>query len=183
MTREKLNDEYFNWMYSLVCGSKRVSYRRLLEHLHTIVFTYTIDMDGNRETDGIDLRYRFAYEFDYSRPTVATYLDDKPCSVLEMMVALAFRCEEKIMADSDIGDRTGHWFFAMISSLGLKSMNDAKFDESYTDDVIDRFLNRRYERNGEGGLFTVNHCFRDMRNIDIWYQMQFYLNELDRKED
>ena len=180
MTREKINEQYFDWMYSLACGSCRISYQKLLRHLHKRDFTYTIEMDGNREADGIDLRYRFAYEFNYGRPMIATYLDNKQCSVLEMMVALAFRCEERIMADADIGDRTSQWFFGMITNLGLKYMTDANFNEEFTDKVIDRLLNREYERNGEGGLFKVEPCVRDMRNVDIWYQMQFYLN---RKEE
>ena len=55
-------------------------------------------------------------------------------------------------------------------------MNDAKFSESYADDVITRFLNRRYKRNGEGGLFTVEHCKSDLRSAEIWYQMCWYLD-------
>lgn len=178
MTREKINDEYFDWMYNLVCDSKRLSYRRLLEFLHERIFTYTIPMDGNREADGINLRYRFAYEFDYSRPMIATYLDDKPCSVLEMMVALVVRCEEHIMADPDIGDRTGHWFFTMIDNLGLGRMDDRLFDEDYANTVIDMWLNHDYEPNGKGGLFTVENPIRDLRTVDIWYQMCWYLNTI-----
>ena len=178
MTREKINDKYFDWMYGLVCDSQRLSYRKLLRFLHERTFTYTIPMDGNREADGIDLRYRFAYDFNYSRPMIATYLDDKPCSVLEMMVALVVRCEEHIMSDPDIGDRTGHWFFAMISNLGLESMDDSRFDARYVDEVIDNLLDRNYEPDGRGGLFTVENCAHDLRNVDIWYQMCWYLNTL-----
>lgn len=93
------------------------------------------------------------------------------------MIALAVRCEEHIMDDPDIGDRTGQWFWNMIVSLGLGSMTDERFDGEYVDEVVDIFLNREYERNGEGGLFTVNDTDRDMRNVEIWYQMHWYLNE------
>lgn len=178
MTRERLNDEYFDWMYGLVCGDQRLSYRRLLRYLHERVFTYTIPMDGNREADGINLRYRFAYEFDYDRPMIATYLDDKPCSILEMMVALAVRCEEHIMSDPEFGDRTGRWFFTMIDNLGIGYMDDTRFDARYADVVIDIWLNHDYEPDGKGGLFTVEEPIRDLRTVDIWYQMCWYLNTI-----
>ena len=95
-----------------------------------------------------------------------------------MMIALAIRCEEHIMDDPDIGNRTGQWFWNMIVNLGLGSMTDAKFDENYTNMVIERFLNREYERNGDGGLFTVKHSRRDLRTVEIWYQMCWYLDEI-----
>lgn len=179
MTRNELNNEYFEWMYQLVCNeqySRRLSYRKLLSHLHNIEFIYIIGMDGNRAEDGIDLRYRFGYEQRYKSPMIATLLDDRSCSVLEMLIALAMRCEEHIMDDPDVGNQTGQWFWNMIVNLGLGSMNDGKFDEKYVDDVISRFLNRQYKRNGEGGLFTVEHCKNDLRSAEIWYQMCWYLD-------
>lgn len=181
MTQKELNQEYFKWMHQLVCGerySKKLSYRKLLSYLHSVEFVYIIDLDGNRAEDGIDLRYRFGYERDYSDPMIASYLDDRPCSILEMMIALSIRCEEHIMENSDLGDRTGQWFWNMIVSLGLGSMTDARFDDEYVDEVVHRFLNREYERNGKGGLFTIEHCKKDLRSVEIWYQMCWYLNTI-----
>lgn len=181
MNRDILKNEYFDWMYDLVCYRKycgRLSYRKLLAYLNNRDFIYILNMDGNRAEDGIDLRYRFAYEHNYDYPMVATYLDDRPCSVLEMMVALAIRCEDSIMADSDIGNRTSLWFWNMIKSLGLDHMSDTNFDKDAADEIIDRFLDREYEPNGKGGLFTINHCRYDLRSVDIWYQMMFYLDEI-----
>ena len=94
-----------------------------------------------------------------------------------MMIALSIRCEEHIMDDPDVGDRTGQWFWNMLVSLGLGSIDDRKFDRYLVDDVLERFLNREYKRNGEGGLFTVNNG-RDMRQTEIWYQMNYYLREI-----
>jgi len=180
MTKDELINEYFNWIYRLVCDGKhigRLSYRKLLACLHGIDFTYTVDMDGNREADGADLRYRFGYEQKYPDPLIAAYLDDRPCSVLEMMVALAIRCEEHIMGDADIGDRTGQWFWDMLVNLGLNGMNDKKFDREYTESVISRFLNREYGKDGKGGLFTIENCKHDLRDVEIWYQMCWHLAE------
>lgn len=179
MTKDELNNAYFEWMYQLVCDERdsEMSYRKLLYLLHDMDFNYTIPMDGNRAEDGTDLRYRFGYENAYDGPIIAAYLDDRPCSVLEMMVALAIRCEEHIMCDPDIGDRTGQWFWNMIDNLGLGDMDDEEFDKNYAERVIQKFLNREYKRNGEGGLFTVKHYRKDLRLVEIWYQMCWYLDE------
>jgi hypothetical protein len=134
-------------------------------------------MDGNRAEDGMDLRYRFGDENSYDQALIATYLDDRPCSVLEMLIALAIRCEEQIMDDPDIGDRTGLWFGNMIYNLNLHTMHNSDFDREYVDEVIDIFLNRKYERDGRGGLFTVKNAPRDLRDVEIWYQLCWYLNE------
>ena len=181
MTRNELNNEYFEWMYQLVCNEKypkRLSHRKLLSHLHSIDFVYIIGMDGNRAEDGMDLRYRFGYERRYEAPVITTCLDDRPCSILEMLTALAIRCEEHIMDDPDIGDRTGQWFWSMISNLGLGSMNDTKYNKDYVNGVISRFMNREYKRNGNGGLFTVESCKHDLRTAEIWYQMCWYLDSV-----
>ncbi len=178
MTGNELNNKYFEWMYQLVYNNRRLSYRKLFSYLHNVEFIYIIEMDGNRAEDGIDLRYRFGYEQGYDSPMIATLLDNRPCSVLEMLIALAIRCEEHIMNDPDIGNRTGQWFWNMIINLGLGSMDDSMFDKNYVEDVISRFLYRKYKRNGEGGLFTVEHCKSDLRTVEIWYQMCWYLDEV-----
>lgn len=179
MTKNELIDRYFDWMYQLVVDDRysNKSYRKLFSWLHDTEFTYTIPMDGNRAEDGIDLRYRFGRDQDFSDPMIASCLDDRPCSVLEMMTALAIRCEEDLMDNPDVGDRTGQWFWDMLVSLGLGSMDDSRFDRYRVDRVLERFLNRDYAPNGEGGLFTVNNG-RNMRTTEIWYQMNFHLSEL-----
>lgn len=180
MTQESLTNEYFHWLCEFVVGkpfSKSTSYKKLLRYLFTVEFTYTIGMDGNRAEDGTDLRYRFTEEMSYAYPIIATYLDNRPCSVLEMMIALAIRCEEHIMDDPDIGDRTGQWFWNMIVSLGLGPMTDPKFDEEKADEIMEHFLNRTYARNGKGSLFTISNRRIDMRSVEIWYQMHLYLEE------
>lgn len=179
MTRSELNAKYFEWMYRLVYNdkySRGLSYRKLLRHLHETEFFYVIPMDGNRAEDGMDLRYRFGYGHSYEAPMIASYLDDRSCSVLEMMVALSIRCEE-IMEDPKAGDRTGQWFWNMIVNLGLGSMDDQRFSPVYVDNILTQFMNRDYGSHGEGGLFTVRHPSQNLQSVEIWYQMNWYLDE------
>lgn len=182
MTRTNVEDEYFEWMYNLVCEgrySANHSYRKLLIYLHSIEFSWLIPKDANRADDGESMRRRFAFEFE--DPEEQAYILDclsRPCSVLEMILALAIRCENDIMDDSSVGDRTGQWFWKMIVNLGLGSMTDERFDRYYVRNVIARFLNRKYEPDGRGGLFTVSNCEHDLRDVEIWTQMLYFLDTI-----
>ena len=183
MTIHELNSEYFEWLCSLVRDSKplkNVSYKKLLWYLHSVEFVYTIPMDGNRYEDGIGLRYRFGYEHGVEDPVIASCLDINPCSVLEMMVALAFRCEEHIMYNPKNGNMAGRWFWMFIKNLGLDDMHDSRFDSEQADSVMERFINRNYTHDGEGGLVYIPNCQYDLRDMEIWYQMMRYLSEYRR---
>lgn len=181
MAYEVLDEKYFQWMCEKVStdGCPDASqYQKLLNYLNSREFIYILDMDGNRYADGIDLRYRFGYESKIPSDRISVDLDTSSCSILEMMVALANRCEEQIMSNSDIGNRTGMWFWSMIANLGLEYMDDDHFDKRTAGRIISRFLNRKYGYYGEGGLFTVWDCKRDLREVEIWYQMMWYLNTI-----
>lgn len=177
MSRYDVRDLYFKWLYNIVCDdmfNKHNSYIRLLSRLHEMEFTWLIDRDSNRAEEGIGLRYRFAY-CHLDIPCAEDYLEG-PCSVLEMIIALAIRCEENIMDDPHMGDRTKQWFWGMITNLGLGGMSDGNYDESVVVNAVVRFLNRDYSPNGKGGLFTVRNYTRDLREVEIWHQLCWYLD-------
>ena len=191
MYESRINEEYFEWMYSKVCDTKsRVggesydrfsedhTFRKLLTYLHSVEFTWDFDipMDENRADDGLRLRDHFVYDMDYESH-VADYIEG-PCSVLEMMVALAIHMED-IMDDPRLGDRTGQWFWDMIVSLGLGGMYDRNFNERVAEDAIERFLRREYRSDGRGGLFTIRRCPHDLRDVEILVQRNWYLNNID----
>lgn len=178
MFRDQIINDYFEWLWNFTKCRGHSQNRKIITLLHNIEFRYSIPMDANREEDGIDLRYRFITEVGVPKnyQEVYAYLDG-PCSVLEMMIALAIRCEESIMDDPDIGDRTSEWFWLMMKNLGLDYMSDRKFDRDIAEEKISIFLDRKYKRNGEGGLFVVNGR-RDLRKVEIWYQMCWYLDTI-----
>lgn len=180
MTKKEIEAMYFKWLCGIVYDnrmSKGLSYLKLLKHLHNRPFIYIMEMDENRYSDGEDLRDRFAYECGLDTRTVYDTIGDHSCSILEMMVALSLRCEEQIMDNAVYGDRTSQWFWNMIESLGLSSMTNTRYDKAYVDSVLDRFINREYKRNGEGGLFTIERPTKDLREIEIWYQLHMYLED------
>lgn len=175
MGRDELKEEYFLWLCKLVGCNRR---RKLLRYLHSVDFAYTIAMDGNRYEDGVDLRYRFGEEEHYPDKYISAWLDDVPCSVLEMMVALADRIEVHIASDPEYGNRTPRWFEDMLKSMDLYYMTDECFDRDIARYTINRMIDRKYARNGAGGLFTLRHPTKDIRRLEIWYQAMEYLNEV-----
>lgn len=176
--KDRINNDYFEWLCELVDSqrfSQHVSYRKLLIHLYNIEFKWCLPMDENRADDGVQLRRRFS--LCNGDVTLSNYILG-PCSVLEMMAALAVRCEETITDDTQMGDRTGQWFWGMIHNLGLSPMMDPNFDRAFVNDVIARFLNREYEPDGRGGLFTVRNHPADLRTVEIWWQLSWYLDSI-----
>lgn len=175
---DRVRADYFEWMYDIVCGnqlSRGFGYRKLLTSLHDTEFIYFVPYDENRAAEGVALRYRYCILHDCED---LEWCLDGPCSVLEMMIALAIRCEESIMDDPEIGNRTSQWFWSMVTNLGIGAMHDANFDERLVDEVITRFLNREYDPDGRGGLFRVRGWDRDMRTAEIWHQLMAYINNL-----
>ena len=182
MTNDDILNGYFEWLFEIVCGMRfggEVSFRKLITYLHNVEFRYVIAKDENRAREGQNLRHRFAIT---QVPEIPEYvvLDilDGPCSVLEMMVALAIYAEEHVMVNPQIGDRTGQWFWNMVVSLGLGSQTDNRFDRRLVNDILDRFLDRKYSPNGQGGLFTIRNCNRDLRKVEIFHQLCWYLGTI-----
>lgn len=167
---------YLDWIDILI--KKQGCYDRLVQYLYEIPFKYSNPMDSNRDEDGKALRYRFGYIKGVTNLAIDSYLNRDCSSILEMMVALSIRCENNIMSDPDIGDRTSTWFWGMIESLGLSDMTNERFDVEKVDSIIHRFINRSYFKNGRGGLFTIKDKTKDMRTAEIWYQMCWYLDEI-----
>ena len=176
-----IRQEYFNWLYNKVCndlyGSE--SYQRLFRYLFNTNFAVKIFRDDNRVADGIGLRYLFGYEIGYSINEIdgEFYQEANTCNILELMISLANRIENQIMSDPDYGDRTGQWFWNMIVSLGLNNMDDDNYNELFVKNVVKKFVNREYEPNGKGGLFTLYETDKDLRKVEIWYQAMWYLDE------
>jgi len=169
----KMETEYFKWLCDKVpsdFGTK--SYQKLLWQLYLEEFTYKGDMDANRAVQGACLRQEYAD----CRCLGDYWMAEFPCSVLEMMVALARIIEDRIMKDPEQGDQTGRWFWEMIASMDLMHMDDDHFKESVVHKKVRIMLEHTYASDGHGGLFTVNNAAIDLRELDIWYQAQVYLS-------
>lgn len=173
---------YEDWLIDTVWHSvdfRGPRYHRLFSFLFNTPFVPSMEMDEVRANDAIDLRYSYADTYKIPYDIVDRDLGGQmhQCSMLEMMVALALRMENHIMEDASYGNRTGQWFWSMIVSLGLDGMDDVNFDDHKAESVVARFNSRSYEPSGKGGLFTIQNPNIDMRQYDIWYQMQNWISE------
>ena len=105
----KIKNEYLEWLYDLVCDdtySNHVSYHKLFNTLLNRKFIWFIPRDENRAIDGLELRATFQNLY----PEIPCMPTASGCSVLEVLIALAKRCENSIASDDEFGDRTGQWF-------------------------------------------------------------------------
>ena len=107
-------------------------------------------------------------------------LDDiGPCTVLEMLIALAEQIDTYGVSGMTDQERRSRFFWEMVANLGIVYSDFVYTNEIATecDHKIDIFLDRKYAENGAGSLFPIQNCSTDMRKIEIWYQMQTYFLE------
>lgn len=162
---------YFNWLCELIYADDytRTCYQKVLSYLYSKPFVWTINNDGNRASDGLMLRDI------YEHVTGLRINNFGPCSVLEMMIGLACRCEDNIMHDPEEGDRTYLWFWEMMDNLNLTDQDDYCYNEDEVSMIVDRFLNRRYGPDGRGGPFYIKNFDKDLRRVELWQQLNFYI--------
>lgn len=165
---------YFRWlqdqvMYKEMKRSGR-SYLYLLKYMRNVQFTWSVDYDVNRASDGKYLRHRFRDESGLDGDIKGA------CSFLEMCVALAIRMNDDIF-EPDPKARPARWFWIMMENCGLDKYTDDCFSEQEVGIIIDRIIKRRYRKDGKDGLFPLRNPKKDQREVEIWYQMQAYILE------
>lgn len=174
MSSKKIKQDYFAWLCELIHATDgEVPYLILAKELHKIEFTWSVPNDDNRASDGLKLRDEYS-----SRDS--QYLDG-PCSMLEMLIGLSRRMDFELSKPDDDGDYTPKYFWEMIYNLGLVDYDDDRYvmlnRETPMRGVIRTLLDREYCSTGYGGLFPLNYPDTDQRDVEIWYQMNAYLEE------
>ena len=173
---KEIRKEYFLWLCELVSlDSKKETggYNFLVKALFKKEFYWTEEKDENRSDEGKDLRGIFCDECGYE--CVPDEING-PCTVFEMMIALAKRWNDEVSV-SDDEDCTAVYFWEMIKNLGLEGCTDDKFDPEMAREKLDIFLDRDYPDNGEGSIFPLKKSKESQKNIELWYQLQNYLIE------
>ena len=182
---KEIKEEYFVWLVNKIKGQEHWC---LLRHLHETPFhwqkTKATSNDENRAFDGQALRDRFLYETNY---TGYSYnYPEEECSVFEMLVALAFRIND-ILIEIEEEDQMARWFWELLENLGIDIFNDwvyfEKDNPTKIEDIIAKWMDRKYDKNGTGGIFPRKDAPKDQRKVEIWYQMSGYLIENYQLED
>lgn len=135
----------------------------MMRRLHSIEFVWTIDKDRRRAADGLALRKRYPAYDDMSRS-----LKMSPCSVLEMLAALAIRIDKEWIGNAR-ENRAYIPFEDMIANLRLTPRN-------FYGNINDWML-RRFQANGKGSIFPLRRPDCDQREVEIWSQMVRYIDE------
>lgn len=181
ITPSRVTQDYFEWLCEKVSIGKHhgMSYYILAKELNSTEFIPYFGNDDNRAMDG--LRLREEYAFDEGLDILPKEPD--PCSVFEMIVAMAMRMDFIIgdNTDYDHGKSTAGYFWELIGNLGLEGYDDESFlDMNDFWDVhhsLDIFIKREYMKNGKGGLFPILNKRVNQKKLEIWYQMQNYIKE------
>ena len=168
------SDDYYYWLTDILHDDYLQSnYQKLLKQMLETEFTWSVPYDSNRASDGLYLRKSF--EKSTHSPKNNTQNVPSNCSVLEMFIAMCVRCEDELMHDPDIGDRTNVWFWNVLENLGLDIYDDFGYDFDAVDTILARFLDRDYEMCGFGGAFYVMDSKIDFRTKDLWWQLNAFL--------
>lgn len=168
-----LEEDYFIWLCERVdADGPDKGYMNLMHELYEHEFSERtarlIGNDENRIEDGIELRNRFLQE-----TGLKGYIGGF-CSVLEVLVALAFRIQDMYGYED-----APFWFWEMIRNCGLNKFTDS--DLSRPNDFrklrnrIDDVITRNYDKDGFGSLFPGLNLSRNSAKMEIWEQMNRYV--------
>lgn len=179
---------YFDWLTNSIRddysdADPDRSYILLMRTMNRIPFVSLVAGDENRRHDGTYMRMRYTDERDTTLPL---HIRRRPCSMLEMLVALSERMYF-LQAVEGIWDSPKDAFEELLANLMIDGLTDSTFVDSRSMSVVtekienacERINHQMYDRNGDGGLFPLQNPDPEYNAIDteIWYQMQAYLIE------
>ena len=173
-TSPNLTEDYLHWLESQLRdehGNSNKSYWELLNVMFEKEFVFVVPMDDNRIVDGLDLRVEFAHE-NRLRPNVLR--DVRPCSFLEVLIGLSRR-----LAFAAGGQPPG-WAWELLGNLELHRMSDPLTQPKHrkVQEIMDAAIWRTYAPDGTGGFFPLAWPEDDMTKVELWYQMNAYVEEL-----
>jgi len=172
MMSNDLHETYLDFLESQVREERKDknSYRDLINIMFAKEFVWLVPNDDNRIGDGLEVRSQW---FD---TIVVIGLDW--CSFLEVIVGLSRRME-LITDESAEG-----WGWQLITNLGLDKMRDplSQYKTRKANDILDAAIWRNYNPDGSGGFFPLLHPKDDQREIELWYQMNAYIKEMNPED-
>lgn len=178
LSKETTVNAYFAWLCDLIHVDQGLeTYRFLAESLHRKLYVWSVPNDDNRALDATDLRRRFCRDTDIS---YAPEYFDFDVSMLEVLVAISYRCED-IMSYLNVGMDMINWFWRLLRNVELDKFMDVDFDyhggKHQVNQILEKIIQRTYNFDGRGGLFPLKKALTDQRDVEIWYQMNNYLIE------
>jgi hypothetical protein len=173
-TNQELREDYLQWLEPQLRGeydNNGKSYWGLVNLMFDTPFTWSDPMDENRLVDGLDLRVEFAHETNI-RPKTMENLG--PGSFLEVLVGLSRR-----LAFIAGGNSPG-WSWQLLQNLELHRMADplTKPKQRKSEEIMRVAMERTYLPDGTGGFFPLAWPDGDQTRVELWYQMNAFVEEL-----
>ena len=162
-------EDYYIWITELVNLDSHRGYSKLVSFLFDTEFFWEVALDRNRAGDGKELRFDWVMWSDYHDDDSWV---DTPCSVLEMLIALARRIRVDIMPDYDI--ELADWFWKIISNMGLDRYDNSHFN---SDEICEKLCYFSEKKQHKMLIFNTKTEKSELESMDIWNQMQRWLAE------
>ena len=174
-----LVDDYVYYLYRIVQNGGE-NHRKLCVELFKNRFFITRSApkrDVDREKDGLELRK------EWSNDSLDGEFHIIPCTILEMIIGISKRMSEQLM-DEDGEDKTAQYFWEIIGNLGLDCWDDDNFGwetglaQKKIAKTCEILCKRQYNPDGTGGgMFPMPGLLGiNQKKMEIWYQMQDYIN-------
>lgn len=169
-----LAEDYLRWLGPQTRGTRsnpERSYWGLLRIMFETEFVPLIPHDDNRAVDGLDLRTEFCNE---QRRRQGSLRILGPASFLEVLIGLSRRMEFAA------GGQANGWASQLLENLELHKMFDplSRRKATRVSNILDTCIRRTYEPNGQGGFFPLAWPDEDQTQVELWYQMAAFTNEL-----
>ena len=164
---------YYDYLVDQIDGEEKRGrkFSKILHKMLEVPFLDLVGNDSNRVEDG--LIFRRNYELETGEHS--GYLHS--VSVFEVLLGLADRMNFELdEADMHL-DQTAELFWELVDNLGLLGYDDEIYNENEVEKRLEKFVTRDYEPDGRGGCFPIFNPKNDQRDVELWYQMQAYINE------
>lgn len=187
----RLTEDYLHWLAPQIRDehdglNNLQEFWGLLTIMFETQFLHNVANDDNRRMDGLELRTEFCYAQHISmgarrREPLRSFLDknapNPPCSFLEVLIGLSRR-----LAFVQ-GGSAPYWAWDLLNNLNLHRCSDPLSGNKATKvaDILEQCIWRNYSPDGRGGFFPLKNPSDDQRQIELWYQMQAYAIELERR--
>ncbi len=172
MMSNHLTEIYIRWLelqfQDMTPGQ---SYWDLLNIMYMKEFIWLIPNDDNRVADGRELRIEFCHAQNI-RPDY--WANSEPISFLEVLLGLSRRLA------FTVGDSSEKWAWQLVVNLGLGNMFDHVSIQKKRKviDTLDTVIWRTYRSDGVGGFFPLIRPSDDQTQVELWYQMAAYIDEM-----
>ena len=165
MTSPAIDEDYLGWLQGQVDTPTERSYRQLFHELAAKEFVWLIPNDDNRLADGLELRREYFDQY------IST--DAEGASVLEVLIGLSRRLAFVAEGEAE------RWAWRLIENLELTQCWDPLGARKLRDldDRLDALIWRTYHSDGQGGFFPLAWPEEDQRKVELWYQMNAYVEE------